>query len=310
MKKDKVYTLTPAVFERLFKEKLSPFVKEKIKKYAFEYSAVNKEEYDAAILRIVDILLDPDAITAGPHRFEQWEKGWGQNLDELKKEKSVDSINPHYFGKYPIQRLEQKFIKARSKDFERNMLNIIEYWLFDKYMRDAKHIYEFGCGTGHNLLRVREVNKQAEIWGLDWTTSSQGIIEKVAKQKGDKKLFGHRFDFFHPDKKFVLGNDSVVYTVAALEQVGENYKKFVDYILKNKPKLCVHIEPIGELLDEHVLLDYLSIRYFEKRKYLKGFYLHLKDLEKAKKIKILHGQRSYIGSYFIDGYSVIVWKPV
>jgi len=37
---------------------------------------------------------------------------------------------------------------------------------------------------------------------------------------------------------------------------------------------------------------------------------HLEKLEKDGKIKIIKKQRIYSGSYFIEGHSLIVWKPL
>ena len=303
-------SLKASDFEKAFSDKLSARVRAKINGYNFVYTDIVPKERDYWIRRLVDVLLDPNLVFSGKHRISQWEKGWGQNLGELDKRDKIAAVTPHYFGKYPIVRFNQAFIKPLSKNFERNTLYAIQNWLFDKYLKGADDIYEFGCGTGHNLLLAREYNPTAKICGLDWATSSQRIIDKLAKELADKRLFAHNFDFFAPDNKFKLGKNSVVYTVAALEQVGPYYGKFLNYLLKNKPKLCFHIEPIGELLDQNNLLDYLSVRYFEKRRYLQGFLDHLKKLEGAGKIRVIRAQRSFVGSLFIDGYSVIVWSPM
>jgi len=82
------------------------------------------------------------------------------------------------------------------------------------------------------------------------------------------------------------------------------------YLLRNKPSVVVHIEPIPELLDPTNLLDYLSIRYMQKRKYLTGYLDTLRVMEQRGLIKIMEARRSGIGSMFIDGYSIIVWKPL
>lgn len=310
MKKAVQKKLSPADFEKMFGAKLSPYVRKKISGYNFRYREVSEEEKNKCIKKIVGVLLDNYVVYAGKHRLKHWEKGWRQNYDELKNKAAIESISPHYFGKYDVVRINQKFIRPLSKNFEQNSLSIIQDWLFDKYLKKIDNVYEFGCGTGHNLFRVREVNPKTKIWGLDWAASSQKIIRKLAEEGFDKNLFAYKFDFFNPDKKFKLEKDSAVYTVAALEQTGQNYQKFIDYLLKNRPEICLHIEPIAEFLDENNLMDYLSIKYFEKRKYLKGFLIYLKDLERAGKIKIIRAQRSYIGSLYIDGYSIIAWRPL
>ncbi len=300
--------LKPQDFEKMFGDKFSSYLKKKIIKYNFQYQELTEAEKFHYIRRCIDVLLDKNIVKAGKHRIKQWEKGWGENYSNYLKNNNIDSVSPGYFGKYNIVRINQKYIRAISKNFEKNTLSVIIEWLADKYMKSANHIYEFGCGTGHHLLKIREYNKKAELYGLDWAKSSQKIINQIVKNGFDKNIKAHRFDFFHPDKNFKINKNSVIYTVAALEQTGNNYKKFINYLLSNKPDLCINIEPISELLDEANLLDYLSIRYFEKRNYLKGFYNHLKNLENNKKIKILNAQRSFIGSLFIDGYSAIVWK--
>jgi hypothetical protein len=70
------------------------------------------------------------------------------------------------------------------------------------------------------------------------------------------------------------------------------------------------MEPIDELLDKDILVDNLSIKYFRKRNYLNGFLPYLESLEEKNKIKILKKQRIFSGSYFIEGHSLIVWKPL
>ena len=294
---------------RLFNDKLSDYVKDKISKYKLIYSPLEKEEEEQVIIKIIDTLLDQFLVYSGPHRLKQWEKGWGQNLAELNKEKTTDAIFPHYHGKYEINRLNQKFVRGVSPNYERNMLYVILDYVFDKYLREAENIYEFGCGTGHNLLKAREVNPSANFFGLDWAKSSQKILKQMSDTGLAKNIQGYNFDFFKPDAKIKLADNSAVYTVAALEQIGSNYKAFVSYLLKNKPSICVHIEPIAELLDEKSLIDNLSIKYFRKRKYLNGYLDYLKKLEKENKIQILEAKRTYIGSLYIEGYSIIAWKP-
>lgn len=260
-----------------------------------KYKALNKQEQEEVIIKILDTLLDDSIPFSGEHRRQQWEKGWGENL------KSGD-ITPRYFGKYKVNRLNGKFVWGLSPNYEQEMLYTIVDALAKKYLTEAKDIYEFGCGTGHNLLRVRKINKTAVLHGLDWVTSSQKLVTNLGMK-------GHLFDYFAPSN-LKLEPNSAIFTVASLEQTGTKYKKFVKYLLTNKPTLCVHIEPIPELLDSTKLLDYLSIKYMEKRKYLSGYLTYLRELEKQGKIKIHEARRSGIGSMFIDGYSIIVWSPI
>ena len=261
-----------------------------------KYRLLNKKETDQAIIKILEVLLDPTVPYSGMHRKQQWEKGWGENLKS-------GNITPKYFEKHPINRINQKFVIGKGKHFERDMLYSIVDELAYRYLADATSIAEFGCGTGHNLLRISGINPQAHLIGLDWTKASQKILLGMGME-------GANFDFFEPNTKIHLPKDCSVITVAALEQTGTRYERFLKYLLKQKPKIVIHIEPIPELLDPTNLLDYLSIKYMEKRRYLSGYLTTLQLLEKQGKIKILEARRSGIGSFLIDGYSVIVWKPL
>lgn len=303
--------LVASDFSTVFGENLSEYVQECIAGYDFEYVEIDKQERDNLILKIIKTLLSDEVVEAGEQRIEEWESGWGENLRELDSIKDLsDKIIPKYFNKYNVVRWNNRFIQPITDKFEKNSLSVILDWLFDKYLRNASQIYEFGCGTGHNLFRARSVNPTAKLWGLDWTIASQKIIKKIAAMGVDKNIDAHNFDYFKPDYAFKLAPDSIVFTVASLEQIGDKWSPFVDYLIENKPALCIHVEPIAELLDQNILLDFLSVEYFKKRNYLSGFLSGLRNLEAAGKLKILNEQRTYIGSLFIEGYSVVIWKPV
>ena len=260
-----------------------------------KYRLLNKKEEGEVVIKIIEKLLDSSLPYSGEHRKEQWEKGWGENL------KSGD-LTPKYF-KYNIFRINQRFVTSNDKKFEQKSLHSIVDELGWKYLTKAKDIYEFGCGTGHNLKRIQRINPTAKLHGFDWTTSSNKIINGLG-------FDGQNFDFFEPNYHIGLAEHSAVYTVAALEQTGTRYERFLRYIIRNKPEVVVHIEPIPELLDPTNLLDYLSIKYMKKRKYLTDYLFTLQNLEKGGKIKILEARRSGIGSLYIDGYSIIVWSPI
>ncbi len=290
-------------FESAFGEELSSFVKEKISGFIFEYEEVQEREKDFLVLNILKSI-SAGLRKAGPHREQDWIHGWAENRDEVKQ-----SIKPKYFGKLPHVRWKGKFIKPISEDFEYNMAQVLQFWLFEKYMSGFTSIYEFGCGTAHNLLRAEEVSPAAKLYGLDWATSSQETIREINKLHG-KDIQGHNFNFFEIDHNLKLDESSAVYTFAALEQVGEDHTDFIDYLIEQNPSICLHVEPIAELLDpESNLLDHLSVEYFRERNYLRNFYNHLKDLETSGKIEIIKAQRSQIGSFYVDGYSIVAWRP-
>lgn len=274
-----------------------------------EYKQIDSVERDGAILKVLNAL-DSDLVRGGAHRANDWEKGWGENLDNFKRTGDLNDVVPKYFNKIPLIRWKQDWIQPVSPTMEFDMLGLIINYMSEEFLSGSRDVYEFGCGTGHNLLKVREYLPDANLMGLDWATSSQQLINEIAISTSDKRLLGENFDYFNPNYEVTLAEKSSVFTVASLEQTGTDFTKFIDFLLVNKPQIIVNIEPMWEPLNSDHLLDYLSIRYFKKRNYLDGLQKYLEALAEQGKVEILKTQRTYVGSFFVDGYSMIIWKPI
>jgi SAM-dependent methyltransferase len=190
------------------------------------------------------------------------------------------------------------------------MLRAIQARVFTEYLSEQKHIYEFGCGTGHNLLFLRKINSKAKIIGLDWAYSSQVILSLLRKSQKDEKMSGKNFDYFSPDFDFKLEPSSAVVTVASLEQIGNRHGPFIDYLVRNKPAIVVHIEPFRDLLDEQNPVDLTSIEYMRQRNYIEGYCEVIFEMERHGNAKVHSFKRTFIGSKYVDGYTLLVWSPL
>jgi hypothetical protein len=201
-------------------------------------------------------------------------------------------------------------IRPIISNFDYKIHCLIVDWAIETFLSEVNALFEFGCGPAYHLLRARKFIPKAKMVGLDWAKTSQDIIKQIAKTGIDKDIEGRNFNFFEPDYSVEVPPNSGFITIAALEQVGDRHEKFIQFILNKKPSICVHLEPIDELLDQTHLIDRLSILYFRKRNYLSGFLPRLHQLQDEGKIKIVKEQRTYTGSFFIEGHSLIVWYPL
>lgn len=294
-------------FEDAIGENLTSKLKSKILECDFSYEELERSERDYLISDIIKFLLDDFVVRAGEHRANDWNQGWSENHTEFATTGTIESLVPKYFGKYKYVRWNSEWIKPISQNFEYNMARILQYWLFEKFFTNSDYIYEFGCGTGHNLLRAKEANSYAKLCGLDWASSSQDSISEINEKLGID-ISSKNFNFFDFDDSYKLEEDSGIYTFAALEQIGDKYHDFVNFLVNNRPGICLHVEPMGEFLEEENLCDLLSIKYFEKRNYLNGFMKHLEQLERDGKIEIMYRKKSFIGSLYINGYSIVAWR--
>ena len=307
-------TISAEDIEEALQTRLSDKLKERCTSAALRYEEISAEERDNYIREVIEVLMkvyeDTDIKPAGEHRLTEWERGWGENLEAIKKGKRVNDLIPKYYGKRKLVRWRQRIVRPLIPDFDYKILSILVDWGVESFFKEASNIFEFGCGPGYHLLRARKYNATAGLIGLDWTKASQDIIAQVKEAGIETNISGRNFNFFTPDYSIEVPPGSGFLTVAALEQIGGNFEPFLAFILEKKPAVCVHFEPIDELLDQNNLIDKLSLLYFRKRNYLYGFLPRLRQLEIEGKIKIIKEQRTYSGSFFIEGHSVVVWYPL
>jgi hypothetical protein len=306
-------TIDADELEEVLDIRLSDYLRQKCNSASLDFEEITIEERDNYIRDVVNVLMktdiSPENKPAGEKRLQDWEIGWDENLDAIKNGKDPNSLIPKYFGKNELSRWRQRIIRPLSPDFDYKILSILVDWAIEMYFQNLSAIYEFGCGPAYHLVRARKLNPDAKLIGLDWTKTSQKIINQIYEIGLEKNIEAYNFDFFQPDYSIEVLPESGFITVAALEQVGDRFDKFLEFIMKKKPAICIHFEPIDELLDQTNLIDRLSTLYFRKRNYLYGFLTKLRELEGEGKLEIIRTQRTYSGSYFIEGHSLIVWRP-
>ena len=271
-------------FKNFFKEEPSRYLKKFIKNLG--YYKLNNRDRNKYILIIRKFILEQKILKAGKKYHKKWEEGWEENFNLFKKNRNIKNLIPKYLGKYRVSRLNNHLIKTTSKSFDYKIVKIITLYILEKYFQNQKNVVEFGCGTGLNLIYLNKINPKINLIGLDWTSSSQKIIKLLNKKY--KNISGYKFDYFNPifNKKIKLQKHNwSCFTVASLEQLGTKFKQFINFLEKKRPNIIVNIEPINEILNKKKTLEYLSIKYAEKRNYLKGYYSYLKKLERNKKIK-------------------------
>lgn len=254
---------------------------------------------------------------SGADRVPDWEAGWNEVLSKFKQNPILESLIPQYFMKHQYCRLDSSFVITTGTDTELKFLRIIQTLVLFEILNSNNGledliscVYEFGCGTGHNLVYLSSMWPKLRYFGLDWSTKSQEILKEISEIGLVPKLNYANFDFFAPNADFKLNSNALVLTVATLEQVGSEHKAFIEYLLAQQPKLVVHIEPEQDLLDANNPVDQLSLRYAKQRGYLNGLLSNLQTLENQNLLKIHSAYRTGMGSHLLDGYSVIVWEPI
>lgn len=290
------------------KKEVSIFCKEAIKAADFNYSVCLPKKREEIFLDVIKKCDNKEFKVSGAHRKPDWSRGWREILKEFQKSGgNLASLLPKDIRPDRPLRYNGNYIISKTHSFESDFTLVFRNWLFKRYFSSYENIYEFGCGTGHNLTVLAGIFPDKTFFGGDWAPESKEILEAISK-KYHWKMKGFQFDFFNTDHDLQILPNSVVYTSAALEQVGEDYKKFIDYILEKKPALCINVEPMAEYYDENTLFDYVALKYHKARNYLNGFLTYLRKLEQEGSIEIIATRRLGFGSLYHEANSYIIWK--
>jgi len=279
-----------------------------ISEHDFSHRILVRDEHEAK-LREAQAELDRPLRVAGRHRIGDWEDGWAENLsDFVQGGFDLKSLMPRFMEPGRAMRLDGQYIVPSHERFEMNLVSVLRRWLFGEWFEPVDNVYEFGCGTAHNLVALAQQYPDKNLHGLDWARSSQEIIGHIVEHYG-YNITGHKFDLLMPDDSYQLEPNSGIFTTGTLEQLGSSFGPFLDYLLGASPAVCVHLETIYELYDQDDPFDLVAARYLEKRGYLRGFLTRLRELVGQGIVEILEARRTF-GSSYHDGYGLVVWRPV
>jgi len=303
-----VKTVTIEDFKELFQlSEVSDLFKQTYNSLNFNYEDLNELEVKET-LKQINILINKDIQTVGTYERRQvWHDGWAEVLEEFHKTKSLESLIPKFVRTDKIVKYRQKYIKPEDHCFELNVLKMIQVFLFEKYLKYYDHIYDFGCGSGINTVAWCQMSPGKEIHSLDFVASSIELMKEIAKEY-NFKINTQLFDLANPDYNIKIKPRSAVLTMGSIEQIPGKVKPFIQYLLDNKPGVCIHMEPIVEIYDHCNPVDYLAYKFHTKRGHPFGLLPYLRELEDNKKIKILDTIRSTFGSKFSEGYTFVTWK--
>jgi len=276
----------------------------------FQYEVVGQEGEREIILDILK-RLEEDGWNSKSNEY--WEQYWQKIFDKfVKSNYDTDVLAAEYFYYHTSLRYRNQFITPLSNEMQRDVTRLIVKYTVQAATAelDFDNIVELGCGSCHNLVQISKFC-DAHPRGIDFTDAS-GKIALLLAEKHRLPIYYYKHDLFAPFDCLlpVIDSKSVVISVGGLEQLGENWSNMLDWIMAVKPVKIIHFEPMYELYDENNLLDYLAIKFHDKRNYLKGYLPALEQLEKDNKVEILRKKRTTFGTTFNDGWSILIWKPL
>jgi hypothetical protein len=291
-------------------EELHASVLELINQEDLVLNPLSIQNRDLLIIDIIERIRADKQDIASENRTAAWEKGWAENLELFRKNpKSDEALVPKFVRPGQPIRWFKEYYNSNITNFELAYINILRQFVITNYFTNLDNLYEFGSGTGFNLLQAHKVFPKLNLFGTDFVQPAVDLINEI----GDKRsipLKGSIFNMLTPDaENFKIAANSGVWTFGSLEQLGGQISPMIDYLIANKPKICVHIEPVVEFYEEGSLEDYLASWFQAKRGYTAGLVKLLAEYENAGEIEILKSQRLNFGSLMMEGYNLLVWRP-
>ena len=278
---------------------------------ALSYRRPSAAERDVILLEVLKHLEDAGIRVSGENDPAVWERGWGQIRDVVARDGfNLKSLKPQYFRNQMVLRLAGDYACAPNEAFVTDVDILLRRIAYSRYLAGSTSVLELGCGTGLNLLLLRDILPQAKLAGADWARASVEILDLASREPGSK-ISGSQFNMLTLEgrERLPLGPDTTVLTVHSMEQLGSGFQPLLDMLMLARPKLCVHFEPIVELYNPAQLFDALAIRYHKKRNYLQNYLPALQGYAERGLIEILDVRRLGFGSQFHEAYSLVVWRP-
>ena len=191
---------------------LAEYCGDLITTFDLNYRIFSPEEKEVIIQDILTRCEQGEFSVSGPHRKSDWVSGWNEILREFRDSgfdlKALIPKDIH--GDRPL-RLNGEYIISNSNSFEHDYSTVFRTWLFSKYFADYENVYEFGCGTGHNLVLCAKLLGNKNFYGLDWASPSQQILRLISRHS-NWRITGYPFDFYEPDYDINIHPNSVTST--------------------------------------------------------------------------------------------------
>lgn len=246
-------------------------------------------------------------VTKNDYHLTNWkniynDKKWLQ-YDELidfvldNNSSTINNIQTSY--------LNDKICSITQSEYAQFRKYILNYHI-EQHVKSSQTLVELGCGWGLNIWTLLANNKQRRIEGYE--LSENGL--KSCKEINDH--FKCNVYFKNIDltdlSTFPSFRKKIIYTYHVLEQLKYDSEIVIENILKSKPDMVLHFEPVPELYknSDH---EKLVKQYIKFRDYQDNLLSTLKRFEKDEKIIIVEAKRLYFAANPLYETCFIKWIP-
>jgi hypothetical protein len=274
-----------------------------------EYRDADKNDLENYISSFIEQVSKPTATRTVEENIAIFEQGWSEHKALLEESGiSLETFIPKYYNSTRLHRGPGgKVYVSKHGGFPVKFQILYIRYITLSYLRQFNSVHEFGSGSGLNLFVIASTVPGKNITGYEWTKAGVDIANLIGDKTG-WPVNGRHFDMFTPPPPLFNLEKSAVLTCGSIEQLGDNYNAFLDFVLESKPGIVIHLEPDGFPENLSSVYDRLSKFYIKLRGYSQRFSTRLKELENTKEIEILFSRFIPWMSNFYD-VKCTIWKP-
>lgn len=236
-----------------------------------------------------------------------FEQGWAEHRRLLEQECGLASVMPKYYtnllpyyigGDGRLYKFDNRALGADLQVLQMRYLALTKF-------KSAGAVHEFGSGSGLNLLAISSTVPGLPLVGYEWTESGVELADMIGRLSG-RPVSGRHFDMLNPDESVDLEGQAVL-TCLSIEQLGDRHQAFLDFLIRKKPALVVHLEPDTTTAVGSVYLE-LAHLYMKMRGYTLTLTQTLRRLEAEGRLTIEFCRRLPWISNF-NNWACTIWKP-
>jgi tRNA G46 methylase TrmB len=238
-------------------------------------------------------------------------KGWYdvlKNKKWLQQDKLIDFVldskNPTISNEQTSY-IDNKICNITQGEYALFRKEILNFYITEN-IDDSDTIVELGCGWGLNLWTILANNPQKKLEGYELSENGLKSCIEINHHFNCDVSFGN-IDLTK-NSTFPILENKIIFTFHVLEQLKYETCTIIENILKCKPHMVLHFEPVPELYEnsDH---EKLVKQYIQFSDYQDNLLSTLKKFESDGKITIIETKRLYFAANPLYETCFIKWIP-
>jgi SAM-dependent methyltransferase len=182
--------------------------------------------------------------------------------------------------------------------------------IVESYAPFTSKIVELGCGAGRNLFVLKRAMPDRKYVGLDISENAISACSLAYKCLGVDRMEFNTWDALSNDQSIIEKySEAAFFTHMTLEQLKCDIDNIIYRLLKCRPKVVIHFEPLPSLVRGSWLARATVTEYVAKKDYADNILAAIKRVEREGQLEVLEARS--LGLVPKPDYDIgfLAWRP-